>query len=107
MRNQEYEDAYNDARHVVYRRGKRGGAPVCGPDGIRYCPVDGFLLADRDVLKEAWGESMADEILVAAESDSLHCCHEGNRLWQRYVDATKCNVRVLIQQQIAENNANS
>jgi hypothetical protein len=103
MRNQEYEDSYSNAREVLYTRGKKIGGPLRGQDGLRYCPVDGFLLTDRDLLKEAWGESLADEILAElAQSDSLpRCCPEGNRLWEQYSRSTRCNLQILIERQIA------
>jgi hypothetical protein len=58
-----YEEAYWKAREVLYRREKKVGKPVYRQDGLRYCPVDGSPLTDRDVLKEAWGLELADEIL--------------------------------------------
>jgi hypothetical protein len=60
---QQYEKAYLDAREVLYFRGKKVAKPTVGEDGFRYCPVDGFLLTDRGVFKEAWGDQLADEIL--------------------------------------------
>ena len=101
MRNEAYERAYCDAREVLYNRGKK----VCGPHhglGIRYCRVDGLPLTDRELLIEAWGERLADEILAElARSESLpNCCPEGNRLWLQYAAATKHNLQILIEQQI-------
>jgi hypothetical protein len=63
MKSGEYERAYSEARAVLYRRGKRLEKPSLGPDGIRYCSVDGTPLTDRELLQEAWGESLAAEIL--------------------------------------------
>ena len=63
MKNGEYEKAYQEARAVLYRRGKRLEKPTLGDDGKRYCRVDGEPLTDRDLLREAWGESLANEIL--------------------------------------------
>ncbi len=78
MHNEEYEMAYKEAREALYRRGKRVGGPLFGPGCIRHCSIDGFPLSDRDLLKEAWGESLADEIIAELrESDSLCCCVEG------------------------------
>jgi hypothetical protein len=108
MHNEEYEKAYNDAREALHRRGKKVGGPGCSSGGIRYCPVDGFLLTDRDLLIEAWGESLAAEIITElAESDSRCCCPEGSRLWRQYSDGAKRYVKLLIQQQIAESNQDS
>jgi hypothetical protein len=58
-----YQEDYWQAREVIYRRDKKVGKPVLCPDGLRYCLVDGSLLTDHDVLKEAWGVDLADEIL--------------------------------------------
>src|SRR5947199_1011305 len=69
IKNEEYEKAYSNAREVLYNRGKKISRPVCGAGGVRHCPVDGFLLTDRELLKEAWGESLADEILVETSPD--------------------------------------
>ena len=60
---QQYEKAYFDAREVLHFRGKKVARPNLGEDGLRYCPVDGSPLTDRGVFKEAWGETLADEIL--------------------------------------------
>ena len=82
MRSEVYEKAYCDAREALYNRGKKVGSPLLGPDYIRHCAVDGLLLNDRDVLKEAWDERLADEILVElAGSESLpNYCSEGTLL---------------------------
>ena len=76
MKNEEYEKAYYDAREILHNRGKKIGCPLFGPNLIRSCIVDGFSLSDYDLLKEAWGEMLAQEILrELAESDSLpNCC---------------------------------
>ena len=63
MKNDAYEQAYYEARAVLHRRGKIVEKPVFGSDGIRYCRVDGLLLTDRDLLEDAWGEGLAEEIL--------------------------------------------
>src|SRR4030095_3415920 len=103
MRNEAYEKAYCDARETLYNRGKKVSAPWLGPDYIRHCTVDGRLLNDFDVLKEAWGERLADEILMEfADAKSLpKCCPEGTLLWLQYATATKQNLQALIEEQIA------
>ena len=103
MKNEEYEKVYYDAREILHNRGKEIGGPSFGPDLIRSCVVDGFSLSDYDLLKEAWGEMLAQEILREfAESDSLpNCCPEGNRLWQEYSDSMRLNLEILIKQQSA------
>jgi hypothetical protein len=103
IRNQQYEKAYSDAREVLYNRGKKVSRPVCGAAGVRHCLVDGFPLTDRELLKEAWGESLTDEILVElAESDSVPgCCNEGNRLWHQHSRSTRINLKILIAKEIA------
>jgi len=103
MKKQGYEKAYCDAREVLYNRGKKVGGPQRGSVGIRYCSVDGLPLTDRDLMIEAWGESLADEILVElAERDSPQtCCPQAGRLWRQYSDVTKRNLNMLIQQHVA------
>ena len=63
MNNGEFEKIYREARAVLHRRGKAVGSPTTGHDGLRYCRIDGTPLTDCEVLKEAWGENLADEIL--------------------------------------------
>jgi len=63
MKNDVFEQAYYEARSVLHRRGKIVERPVYGSDGIRYCRVDGRPLTDRELLKDAWGEGLAEEIL--------------------------------------------
>ena len=103
MKNEEYEKVYYDAREILHNRGKKIGSPLFGPDLIRSCVVDGFSLSDYALLKEAWGEMLAHEILrELAESDSLpNCCPEGNRLWQEYSDSMRLNLEILIKRQSA------
>src|SRR5712692_7295570 len=99
MRNDAYEKAYCDAREVLYNRGKKVGGPQRAV-GVRYCPVDGLPLTDRELLLEAWGADLADEILREwAETDSLNC-PDCDRLWQQYLTAAKDYVQILRQQQV-------
>src|SRR6476661_1013864 len=58
-----YEVAYMDAREVLFQRGKAIGRPYRKDSASRYCPVDGRALSDRELLIEAWGESLANEIV--------------------------------------------
>src|SRR5216684_1742049 len=51
MRNEAYEKAYCDAREVLYNRGKKVGGPQRAVD-VRYCPVDGLPLTDRELLMD-------------------------------------------------------
>jgi len=103
MKNEEYEKIYYDAREILHNRGKKIGSPSFGPDLIRSCAVDGFSLSDLDLLKEAWGEMLAQGILSElAEGDSLpNCCSEGNRLWQEYSDSMRHNLEILVNRQSA------
>ena len=63
MKNDAYEQAYNEARAVLHRRGKIVARPTVGSDGSRFCRVDGLPLTDRELFKDAWGERLAEEIL--------------------------------------------
>lgn len=102
MRNHSQED-YWQAREVIYRRDKKVGKPMYCQDGLRYCPVDGSLLSDRDVLKEAWGEDLADEILREwTESGSLSC-PDCDRLWREYLEVAKDYLQILRWQQVPVN----
>jgi hypothetical protein len=103
MKNEAYEKAYCDAREALYNRGKRVSTPQVGPDSIRYCVVEGSALGDHSVLKEAWDNSLADEILLElAKSESLpDCCPEGTLLWLQYANTTRRNLEILIAQQLA------
>ena len=103
MKNEEYEKVYYDAREILHNRGKKIGNPLFGPDLVRFCAVDGFSLSDLDLLREAWGEGLAQEILrELAEGDSLpNCCPEGNRLWQEYSDSMRLNLEIVLKRQSA------
>ena len=59
-----YERAYSEARAVLHRRGKIVGNPILGAGGVRTCLVDGLPLTDRELLREAWGDCLAAEILL-------------------------------------------
>jgi len=63
-----YERAYNEARAVLHRRGKMVGYPTIGAGGVRKCLVDGLLMSDRELLREAWGDCLAAEILLEREN---------------------------------------
>jgi hypothetical protein len=98
-----YEAAYNEARKVLHQRGKKVGLPVQGEDGLRRCPVGGTLLLDHDLLKEAWGESLADEILcrrVEAGSVPLDC-PDCVRFWVAFCVTTRPYLRAFSQHQMA------
>ena len=83
MKNDAYEEAYNEARAVLHRRGKRVESPTSSGDGTRFCRVDGAPLTDRELFKEAWGERLAEEIL-----------QEDARLPQRQGVASKTNCQL-------------
>jgi len=79
----EYERAYRDALNVLFRRGRQVGRPHKGTDGTRRCQVDRVSMTDLEVLREAWGELLARDIL--RERDALsNACSECDRLWTRY-----------------------
>jgi hypothetical protein len=59
-----YERAYSEARAVLHRRGKIVANPTIEAGGIRFCCVDGVPLTDPELLREAWGECLAAEILL-------------------------------------------
>ena len=103
MKNEEYERAYYDAREILHNRGKKVGCPIFSLGLVRSCVVDGVFLNDYDLLRDAWGERLAHEILIElAEANSLpNCCSEGNRLWQKYSDSMRLNLAILIKQQTA------
>jgi hypothetical protein len=100
---QEFDEVYFQAREVLYRRGTVVGRPTICKDGARRCPVNGASLIDRDLLKEAWGERLTDEILAElAESETIPvCCVEFERLWHAYTLATRRYLRVFADQQIS------
>jgi hypothetical protein len=99
---QEFDEVYCEAREALYRRGKLLGKPAICKDGVRRCPVNGVLLIDRDLLKEAWDEPLADEILADLnESETTPvCCVEFERLWHDYILATRRYLRVFAEQQV-------
>lgn len=63
-----YERAYNEARAVLHRRGKKVESPTFEAGGVRVCLVDGSPLTDRELLREAWGDCLAAEILLERDS---------------------------------------
>ena len=87
MANEGYEKAYRDALEILYLRGKKVGKPARSQDGLRYRQIDHVPLGDREILIEAWGESLADEII--REQHDGRRCRECDRLWGRYADMLK------------------
>jgi len=63
-----YERAYSEARAVLHRRGKVVENPTIEPGGVRMCVVDGLPLTDRELLREAWGDCLAAEILLERDT---------------------------------------
>jgi hypothetical protein len=59
-----FEEAYWQAKEALYRRGKRIGKTLEDTCGVRLCVIDGIQLTDRELLIEAWGSSLADEIIA-------------------------------------------
>ena len=72
MKNDAYEQAYNEARAVLHRRGKIVGKPTVSSDGRRVCRVDQLALTDWELFKDAWGERLAEEILHERDVRHLH-----------------------------------
>jgi len=91
MTQEEYGHAYLEARDVLYRRGKAVGKPQFKATG-RVCPIDGNLLSDLGLFREAWGESVAHEltintyISVTAEAVLPNCC---DKLWRECLAANR------------------
>ena len=85
-----YEAAYNEARKLLHQRGKKVGRANYGEDGLRLCLVGGLLLSDQDLLREAWGDSLTQELLseqsevVPAPLDCPDCI----RFWMAFCEAT-------------------
>ena len=103
-----YEQAYSDAKDALYRRGKRVGKVTETEDGPRLCFVDGVLLSDREVLVDAWGDCLADEIISErAAASPLPACLECRRLWAEYTAATRRYLRLFTDQSLARNNGAS
>jgi hypothetical protein len=101
---EQYEQAYYKAREVLHLRGKSVGKPTFGDDGIRYCRVDWASLTDRGVFQEAWGDTLANEILRdRAESKSIsNGCPECERLWRQFTGATQWYIEVFTNLHAAE-----
>src|SRR5215831_12872449 len=97
MATQEFDEVYFEAREVLYRRGTVVGKPAIGDDGVRRCPINGVWLIDRDLLKEAWGERLTDEIL-ADFAEIPSCCAAFEHLWHAYTLATRHYLRVFADQ---------
>jgi len=88
MANEGYEKAYRDALEILYLRGKKVGKLARSQDGLRYRQIDHVPLGDREILIEAWGESLADEI-IRERNDPDRRCRECDRLLGRYADMLK------------------
>jgi len=97
-----YEKSYRDARERLILRGKDIG-PVTYRDGIRYCPVEGMLLSDRNIFAEAWSEEIADAIIdehtvMGDQSESTarsFSCTECERLLLAYSFSNETYLEVL------------
>lgn len=109
MGNEEYEKAYREAREALYRRGKEVSGPQRGPDGVRYCRIDGLPLKDCDLLREAWGEKLTYEILSEWTESQAHplTCQKCERCLSEYRDATRLYVRLFTKNQIVSNRHDS
>src|SRR5207247_11464648 len=94
--NDAFEQVYRDAREVLYHRGMEVGKPVCANGGLRYCPIDGSLLSDQELLREAWGADLADELLSERAS-----CRKCDGLWIDYSELTMQYVRIIRQRESA------
>ena len=105
MTKQEFDEVYFEAREVLYRRGTVVGKPTICTDGRRRCPVNGASLIDRDLLKEAWGERLADEILADLNEAIPVCCVEFERLWHAYTHATRRYLRAFADHQVSRDPA--
>src|SRR5881296_2815570 len=103
MKNTEYGKVYFEAREVLYRRGRKVGGPVNGPDGVRQCSVNCVLLNDRELFEDAWGKAIAEEIIQEhAESEFYpDGCRECDRLLREYFVATKHYLKIFTDQQVA------
>jgi hypothetical protein len=101
-RDEEYEQIYYEAREVLYRRGKELGKPVRSDDSLRRCPVDNALLTDRELLREAWGVVLSEEILSEYVRQELPCT-DCDRLWREYSQATRYYLGLVTGHVSAEN----
>src|SRR5947209_11023955 len=101
---EEYEHVYYEAREVLYRRGKKLGKPVQGDDNLRRCPVDDALLTDRELLSEAWGVVLSEEVLSEhAHRQALPSgCALCDKLWREYSQATRHYLKLFTDQALAE-----
>ena len=71
MQSPGYEQSYRDAKEALYRRGKRIGNTLRDMNRVRFCSVDGVALTDYELLAEAWGQSLADEIFSGSAGAPL------------------------------------
>ena len=98
MADEGYERAYRDALAVLYLRGKVIGKSAYSKDGIRCCDIDRTPLTDREILKEAWGEGLANEIIGERNGLVAEGCRECERLWERYADMMSRYLAIIRQE---------
>jgi hypothetical protein len=59
----EYQDCYREALILLNEQGLIEGKPSIDPHGLRSCPVSGEALGDLEVLRRAFGDTVALKIL--------------------------------------------
>lgn len=86
-----------EAREALHRRGKKVGRPIYNWYEPRRCSVDGIALTDSELFTEAWGETLAEEIIQEwPESKSIPpACYECDRLWHEYGLATGRYIKIF------------